>query len=186
MDLTRAVVETKAAEYAADGPLYAVEAEQIDGLPGAFASGDFGWRDAMWVVQWYYRRSLGAYPDERRRAAEAEFGENDFEAIQTVIGDVVSTTGDARKVQRLTDLVGVDVPVASAFLQFIDPEAYIVVGDREWTVLREAGELTTPYPDPPSVDAYVGYLDTCRAITGRVGCDLWTLYRALWRLYPEM
>lgn len=185
MELTDEVVESRAAEYEAEEALYAVEAEQVEGLPAAFASGNFGWRDAAWVVRWYYRRYLGDYPDERRRAAEDAFGGNDFGTVRAVLEDVVASTDDAECVRRLTDLEGVDVPVASAFLQFVDPDSYVVVGEREWAVLREAGELGEPYPDPPSVEQYLAYLDACRSVAERTGADLWTVYRALWRLYGE-
>ena len=186
MELTSEVVRAKAAEYDAEHALFAVEAEQVEGLPGAFASGDFGWRDAEWVVRWYYRRYLGDYPEERRRAAEAAFGENDYEAVRSAISGALDAPDDAEAVRRLTDLDGVDVPVAAAFLMFADPGAYVVVGEREWAVLREAGVLDGPYPDPPSVDEYLAYLDTCRAVADRTDCDLWTLYRGLWRLYGEL
>lgn len=186
MEITRAVVEARAAEYADEEPLHAVEAEQVEGLPGAFASGSYGWRDAEWVVRWYYRRFLGGYPEERRRAAEAGFGENDYEAVRSAVTDALDASDDAGAVRRLTDLDGVDVPVASAFLMFADPGSYVVVGEREWAVLAAAGELAAPYPDPPSVAEYVAYLDACRSVADRVDCDLWTLYRALWRLHGEL
>jgi len=186
MELTREVVEARAAEYEAEEALFAVEDEQVEGLPGAFASGDFGWRDAEWVVRWYHRRFLGDFPEDRRREAEAAFGDNDYEAVRSAISDALEAPHDADKVRRLTDLDGVDVPVASAFCMFADPDAFVVVGEREWAVLREAGALDGPYPDPPSVDEYLTYLDACRAVADRTDCDLWTLYRALWRLYGEL
>ena len=186
VELTSEVVRAKAAEYDAEHALFAVEDEQVEGLPGAFSSGDFGWRDAAWVVRWYYRRYLGDYPEERRRAAEAAFGENDYEAVRSAIEGALDAPDDAGAVRRLTDLSGVDVPVAAAFLMFADPCAYVVVGEREWAVLREAGELDGRYPDPPSVDEYLTYLDACRAVADRTDCDLWSLYRALWRLYVEL
>ena len=185
MELTRSLVERKAEEYRQREPLYAVEQEGIETLPDAFADGTFGWRDAEWVVQWYYRRFLGAYPDAERRRQEERFGENDFETVRSVLEDVASMDGVASRVDRLTELAGVDVPVASAFLLYVDPASYIVVGEREWGVLREAGELADPYPDPPSVAAYGAYLDRCRELGDRFDCDMWTLYRALWRLSSE-
>lgn len=186
MELTRSLVEAKAEEYAEEEPLYAVEAEQIETLPTAFDSGEFGWRDAAWVVRWYYRRYLGAFPDDRRRAAEDAFGENDFETIRAAIDDVLVAEDTGAKLDRITDLSGVDVPIGSAFLQFLDPDAYLVVGDREWAVLRAAGELSEPYPDPPAPAEYETYLGAARALADRYECDLWTLYRALWRLHRDL
>jgi len=183
MELTRSVVREMAADYRQDEPLYAVEAEAIEVFPGMFAAGRFGWRDAEWVVRWYYRRFLGEFPHADRQAVEARFGENDFGTVRQAIEDAVAAADPVAKVERLTDLAGVDVPVASAFLMFSDPHSFIVVGEREWAVLQEAGVLSEPYPDPPSPAAYATYLDHCRTLADRVDCDLWTLYMALWRLW---
>lgn len=180
--LTRALLEAKAAEYEAEEPLYVVEAEQIEGLPGAFAAGAFGWRDAEWVVRWHFRRYLGAFPDAERRAREEAFGRNDLESVRAAIDGAASAEAAAEGVRRLTVLEGVDVPVASAFLQFVDPERYVVVGRPEWDVLHEAGELDDAYPDPPSPEAYGTYLAACRSLADRFDCTLLAIHRALWRL----
>ncbi|WP_336001069.1 hypothetical protein [Halorientalis halophila] len=185
MELTGSVVESMAAQYRAEEPLYPVEQEAIDIFPEMFRTGSFGWRDAEWVVRWYYRRFLGEYPHDERQRIEAEFAENEFETVRAVIDDAVATSEDAPAIERLTDLDGVDVPVASAFRQFIEPETCIVIGEREWTVLERADALTGPYPDPPSVREYGRHLDTCRELAGRFDCDCWTLYMALWRLWKS-
>ena len=154
-------------------------------LPGAFAGGEYGWRDAEWVVQWYFRRHLGAYPDARRRAAEAAFRENDFEEVRDALATIGGASETAARLDRLTALVGVDVSVASAFLTFAFPERYVVLGEREWRVLREAGELERPYPGSPTVDDYREYDAVCGDLVDRFDVDPWTLYRALWRLGAE-
>ncbi|MFA9427155.1 hypothetical protein [Natronorubrum sp. A-ect3] len=186
MDLTRTIIETKAEEYRTHEPLYPVEQEQIEGLPGAFESGEFGWRDAEWVVRWYYRRSLGDVPNAERRAAEDRFGQNDFEMVKRVLGDATTASDVSERVSRLTTLEGVDVPVASAYLLFIDPTSFIVGGERELAVLDAAGQLPDDYPDTFSLEAYETYLERCRSLADRLECDMWTLYRALWRLGSEL
>lgn len=183
MALTRDLVEAKAEEYAAEEPLYAVEVEQIETLSDAVVAGDYGWRDAEWVVQWYYRRYLGAFPDRRRRGLEAAYAENDFEAVRDALEAARSADEPLEAVAPLTGLSGVGVSVASAFLMFLDPESYIVVGEREWSALLDAGETDDPFPEPVAVSDYVGYLETCRAIGERVDCSMWRLYMALWRLW---
>ncbi|WP_265112526.1 hypothetical protein [Halosolutus halophilus] len=185
MALTRSTVTTKADEYREREPLYAVEQEGIETLPAAFEAGEFGWRDVEWVVQWYYRRFLGSVPNAERREREERFGRNDFEDVRDALDDVTSAIDPADRIDRLTALDGVDVPIASAFLLFADPDACIVVGEREWTVLRDHGRLTDPYPDPPSVSEYWTYLETCRSLAERLDCDMWTLYRACWRLWKN-
>jgi len=186
MELTPSLVEERAREYRETEMLYDTEREHVEDLPAAFAAGDYGWRDAEWVVQWYFRRYLGAYPDADRRAVESAYGENDFEEVRDTLSAVARADEDGERVRLLTTLSGVDVRVASAFLQFTFPEWYVVVGDREWAVLRAAEELEEPYPDPPGVADYLAYLDTCRNVADRCDCDLRTLYMALWRLWNDI
>lgn len=182
MELTQSLVDSSARKYREREPLYAVEREQLETLPAAFESGEYGRRDAAWVVRWYYRRFLGDYPDRDRRDAEERFWSNDFEAVREAIAGAVGATDAAEGIDSLTALEAVDVPVASAFCMFVAPDEYVVVGPREWSTLREAGELARRYPDPPSVSEYETYLERCRALAARFDCDLWTLYRAVWRL----
>lgn len=185
MELSRSIVMDEAESYRESEPLVTVEDQHLDILPGMFAEGEFGRRDAEWVVRWYFRRFLGSYPDAERRSREEQFRENDFDRVHGLLQELTALDVD-EALARLTDLDGVDVPVASAFLQFADPDSYIVVGEREWSALSEAGELSEPYPDPLPPAAYETYLDTCRALAADFDCDLTTLYRALWRLsVPE-
>lgn len=182
MELTRSLVETSAAEYRRTQPLAAVEAEHVEVLPGMFAEGEFGWRDAEWVVQWYFRRHLGAYPDDHRRATEEAFGDNSYEAVRDLLVDVAETDNVAETLRRLQTLEGVDVPVGSAFLFFSDPENRFVVGERVWGTLFAAGELSGQYPAPPSIEEYLTFHDVCRELTAELEVYPYTLYRALWQL----
>ena len=181
MALTPATVSELATEYREEEALAAVEAAHVEMLPGMFADGEFGWRDAVWVVRWYYRRFHGAVPNADRRAGEEAFDENTFEEVRSVIQDVTENDDVEFQLARLTSLEGVDLPVATAFLQFVDPERYIVVGEREWTVLATHGPLTDPYPSPPTAEDYRRYLEATRTVATRCDCDAWTVYQALWR-----
>jgi hypothetical protein len=184
MHLTGSVIRTRAQEYAETEPLYDVEQQHVDMLPGTFAEGEYGRRDVQWVVRWYVRRYLGSYPDRERREIEEAFTDNDFEVVLDTLGE--ATTEMAKPLEALTlltDLKGVDTSVASAFLQFGAPERYVAIDERTWRVLRAAGELDEPYPDPPIVEAYRTFDEACRRVLDRTGVDAWTLYRALWRLW---
>lgn len=133
MALTASTVRATAADYREHEPLYPVEQEQLETLPAALESGTYGWRDLEWIVRWYYRRSLGDVAHTERRAAEAAFRRNDFESVQAALEAVIATepANVGARLERLTALKGVDVPVASAFLFVLEPERYIVVGERE-------------------------------------------------------
>lgn len=185
MDLTASIVAERAREYEREEPLHAVERDNIETFPTAFREGSFTWKDAEWIVWWYYRRYLGAFPDERRRSIEGAFRENEFETVERVVERVVETDDLTERVATLTTLAGVDVPIASAFLFYVFPETYMVVGEREWGVLRAAGEVERPYPDPPSMAEYETYVGIGREVRDRFGVDFPTLYRAFWRLGNE-
>lgn len=182
MNLTRPLLIEKAEEYTAEEPLYPVEEEAIEMYPAAFASKDFGFRDAEWVVQWYYRRFLGEYPDKEQRVGEEEFGENERSVVRETVADAANETELETRIVRLRELEGVDLEVASAFLQFIDPERYLVIDGRTWGVLQEAGELGESYPNPLSIEEYREFLGASRRLGEECNVDLWTLYCALWRL----
>ena len=171
MDLSPETVARLAAEYPDLQPLAAVESEHLEVLPATFASGDYGWRDAEWVVQWYFRRFLGAYPDADRRASEAAFGENGYEDVHAAISGAHEAESTTAKLDRLDELTGVDVSVASAFLQFLEPAAYVVMSPVEWEVLRDAGAIEDPYPDEPTADDYRRYLESCVTIADGSASD---------------
>ncbi|SFC54047.1 hypothetical protein SAMN05444422_11017 [Halobiforma haloterrestris] len=189
MALTRSALEAAVADYREEEPFYPVEREGIETLPSAFRTGEFGWRDAAWVVRWYYRRSLGAIPNAERRRHEDAFERNAFDDVRDAIVAAATaidrddrSSAIAEPVDRLTALEGVDVPVASAFLFFGAPVCCIVVGEREWETLRTHGHLERPYPESPSLADYRTYLDRCRSLAERFDRDMWWLYRGLWRL----
>lgn len=184
MELTRSLLERLSEEYQAEEPLATVEDEHREMLPDAFASGEYGWRDAEWVVQWYYRRHLGAYPARERRDAEDAFRENESDDVRDAIAAIQEMDSDdpTSMLDRLTDLEGVDVPMASAFLHFAYPDRFVVIGEREWRALVDAGELDEQYPGPPSVDDYRRYHAVCTRLMDEFDVDARTLSQALWRL----
>lgn len=179
-DLTRDRIDDLAAEYERREPFDLVEREHIETVPRAFASGDFGRRDAEWPVQWYYRRR--SVPDRNRREAEERFLDNGYERMVEAVRGAAEATTVEESVERLTALTGVDVPVASAFLAFTRPDRYVAVGKREWAALRDAGELADPYPGSLAAADYRTYLDAVRRVAERTDRDVWAVYRALWRI----
>jgi hypothetical protein len=185
MKLTDALVHELVAEYDGEEPFLPVEQENVETLPEAFSEGEFGFRDAEWVVQWFYRRPSAEYSNRDQREGEAAFARNERQAVRRAITDAATGGSLAERVDRLRELDGVDLPVASAFLFFADPERYVVVGPREWAGLRAANGIEGSYPDPPTLAEYERYLDRCRELGERFDCDMWALYRALWRLDGE-
>ncbi|SDF40623.1 hypothetical protein SAMN04488067_10489 [Halorubrum xinjiangense] len=194
MDLSESTVRDRARAYAEAEPLYDVERQHVETVPKTFAGEEYGRRDAQWIVRWYFRRYLGEYPDRERREREDAFRDNEFDDVIDAIDAAVDAVGvknddspDADAAfDALTALDGVDVAVASGFLQFLAPSRFVAVDRRTWAVLAAVGELDDPYPDPPSSADYRRFDDACRAVMDRTGVDAWTLYRALWRSFEEL
>lgn len=208
MELSRDDVEAAIEAYRESEPLYAVESEAVETLPDAFRSGEYGRRDAQWVVRWYGRRYLGDEPPgaDRNRREEA-FEGADFEAVRDAIATTVEAdrgrtgrsgskrgivereeaerTGYSGAIDALTALPGVDLSVASAFLAFVHPDRFVVVGPDEWRAVCDLTGLEGPYPDPPSIDEYDDYLAACDELAERYGIDPWELYMVVWRRRGE-
>ncbi|MFC6836854.1 hypothetical protein [Halomarina ordinaria] len=182
MELDCSVVDREARAYERREPFHEVERDQLETLPDAVAAGDVTWKDVEWVVWWYFRRHLGAYPHRRRLDVEERFRSNDWEDVREMVEAVGKVDTDEERLACLETLDGVDTGVASALLQYLRPDAYLAVDERTWDALRAAGVLSTPYPDPPSTTAYQRYLERCRTLAERCDVDLQTVYRALWRL----
>ncbi|MFC5277937.1 hypothetical protein ACFPM1_04025 [Halorubrum rubrum] len=188
MDLSRADVEAALEAYRSTEPLYTVESEAVETMPDAFRRGEYGRRDAQWVVRWYGRRHLGDEPagEDRSRREEA-FEGADFERVRDAIAAAVEADreayGDA--VDALTALPGVDLPVASAFLAFVHPDRFVVVGPYTWETVRDLTDLEGPYPDPPSTGEYDDYLSACDGLADRYELDPWEVYMLVWRCRRE-
>lgn len=203
MDPTIADVEARADEhvetYRETAPFHPVEAESIETLPEAFRTGDYGRRDVEWVVRWYFRRRVDAIDHDERRAVEEAVEDADSRELRGAMWDAVDaleeegseSDGDSprpahhRALDALTDLPGVDVAVASALLWFLDPDRFLVVGDREWRVVAALTDLESGYPDPMTLGAYDRYLDAARTLADRLGVDHWRLYMVIQRVYAE-
>ncbi|MFC7231089.1 hypothetical protein ACFQMM_06085 [Saliphagus sp. GCM10025308] len=174
-------LERAAAAYEEYEPFATVEDERLETLPAAFADGSFLWKDVEWVVRWYSRRTRSSEP----HPAESAFQENGWDDLQTAVEtavDAARADGAKAALESLTALEGVDVPAASAFLHYADPERYLVVDRQLWTTVAERGSLETPPPDPIDVEDYRRYLECCRNLARDHDLGLVSLYRALWRL----
>jgi hypothetical protein len=183
--------------YRETAPFYPVEAEAIESLGDAFRAGDYGRRDVEWVVRWYFRRRAGAVDHAERRAVEEAVADAEPGVLRGALWDAIdaldegesgggeSASGRRRAVAALTDLPGVDVAVASAFLWFLDPDRHPVAGDREWRVVAALTDLDPAYPDPMTAAAYDRYADAALTLADRLDVDGWRLYMVVQRVYAE-
>ncbi|WP_255168042.1 hypothetical protein [Natrononativus amylolyticus] len=185
MGFTTDRLRAAAAEYERRHPFTIVEDERLETLPTAFSEGSFLWKDAEWVVRWFARRSLSGTP----HPAEDAFRENGYDDLEAAITGAESAETVTDAVERLTALEGVDVPIASAYLQFLDPERYVTLDEGAVAALEGAGSLSAfpadaleAYPSPLEPTAYATYLEAVRAVSREHDLDLLRTYRALSRL----
>ena len=78
----------------------------------------------------------------------------------------------------LCGLTGVDTPVASAILTWINPERYTVI---DFRALEALGNET----NDRTVNFYLCYLSACRRLAKEHGVSLRNLDRALWQSSSE-
>ncbi|WP_435073594.1 hypothetical protein [Halorubrum sp. HHNYT27] len=203
MDATLADVEARVDEhvetYRETAPFYPVEAEAIESLGDAFRAGDYGRRDVEWVIRWYFRRRVEAIDHDERRAVEEAVEGVEPRELRGALWDAIDALDEAgaasdtdvaepshhRAIDALTRLPGVDVAVATALLWFLDPDRFLVVGDREWRVVAALTDLKDGYPDPMTPDAYDRYLAAARTLGERLDVDGWRLYMVIQRVYAE-
>lgn len=177
-DIDPQVLRDRASEYADREAFALVEAERLETLPAAFRGGSFLWKDCEWIVRWYGRRPLDGDP----HPAERSFRNNRMRAVEDAIEGMVAGTSTTERLEALLALEGLSVPVASAFLQFFDPETYAVMTERTWSVLVRHGYLEQPYPHDPAPSEYEGFLRVCRDLALASDLEVAMVERALWRL----
>lgn len=169
------------ARYPRSAAFARVEDDRLYSLPAAFRDGSYLWKDVEWIVRWYCRRPRAPYD----RAAEEAFRENAMDAIRDAIAGVFAADDVDDRVETLTALTGVDVPIASAFLQYIDPASFAAIDPRVWGALARAGRLDGSYPDPPDAAEYRAFLRACHGLAVAGDLRPVDVARALWVLDVE-
>lgn len=184
-ELTREQVQRLCREYEREEPFYAVENERLETMPAAVRQGSLSWKDAEWLVRWYYRRHLTSAYNERRTATESGFRENDWGDVRNTLEIVIGMDDPAERVAQVAALQGTDVGVASGVLYFLDPEDDIVMGEPEWRSLEDLGERTRGYPEAARPSDYHDYRATCARLRDDLSVSFIELQRALWRLSSD-
>lgn len=170
-------LRTAAADYRDHAPFYDVEADRLETLPTAFAEDSFLWKDVEWVVRWYCRRPL----DGRERSPENDFRSNEMATIRDAIATARAAETTREATNALLAMDGVDVTVASAFLQFMTPEAYVVVYAPTWRLLADHGELSATWPDAVTPGDYETFLAACADLAEQADLSLVEVERGLWQ-----
>ncbi len=165
-------------EYERREPFARVEDDRLATLPAAFAEGTYLWKDIEWIVRWYCRRPL----DGRGAAEEAAFRENDMAAIRDAIESTLAADTIPERIHSLSRLAGVDVPIATAMLQFMDPLRFAVITERSWNALYDMGLVDELFHTPVDAPRYVRYLRECTDLATEADVTVAAVERALWRI----
>ncbi len=183
--LTRTVVEELNRDYERTEAFYLVEQERLETMPEAVREGTLSWKDVEWLVRWYYRRFLTSTYNARARDAERAYRSNEWATIRATLESVIDIDDPAERVAQVHTLDGIDIPVASGMLYFIDPTRDIVMGGREWHALEGVGEINEAYPKKVRPSDYCTYLEVCTTVADRLNITFIELQRSLWRLTVE-
>jgi len=173
MTLSQQLLEEKANDY--EEPLYQEELDRLDSLPGKFESDDWTNDDLEWIITWKVGKAF-------EKPVLRHFRSNPDDRISDAIETAVTARAVGDKVDALTSIKGVGVPVASAILLFIDPDRFTVIDERAWRALREMEYIDRELSEVPTIEEYVLYLGACRSLANEYEVDLRTLDRALWTL----
>lgn len=177
MTLTQQLLEQKVNDY--EEPLYEDELDRLDSLPKKFENGDWTQDDLEWIITWKVGR---AFEKPTLRHLRSNPNERINDAIETAV--TARAIGD--KVDALTSIKGVGVPVASAILLFIDPTRFTVIDERAWRALREMEYVDQELSEDPTIEEYLLYLGACRSLANEYDVTLRMLDRALWALGGEV
>lgn len=183
--LTRKVVDRLNHDYERAEAFYLVEEERLETMPESVREGSISWKDGEWLVRWYYRRFLSSAYNARATEVEGAYRSNDWPTIRDTLRSVIDIDDPAERVAQVSTLDGIDVPVATGMLYFIDPTRDIVMSEREWRGLEIAGELGESYPRRVTPSDYRTYLEVCDEVTDRLDVTFIELQRALWRLTED-
>lgn len=176
MTLSRQLLEAKAKDY--EDQYYEEELERLETLPRKFANDGWVMDDLEWIIKWKVGVAF-------EKPVLRHFRSNDEAAIREAIEEAVSAQSVGERVRALTSLKGIGVPVASAFLLFVDPDRFTLIDVRAWQALLDAGYFDQELSETPTVEEYLLYLGACWALANQYDVKLRTLDMALWALGGE-
>jgi hypothetical protein len=117
-----------------------------------------------------------AWKTERSKSKVASNSETD---VQFATTRALRSSDEAKRIDALTELVGVGVPTASALLYFAFPNDYPILDVR---ALESLGQRSrTIYP----TSYWTDYVLACRRMAGELGVSIRTLDKALWQWSKE-
>ena len=106
--------------------------------------------------------------------------------VRSVSIKVFAAESEKEKIELLTSLKGVGIPVASAILTLTDPQAYGVIDIRVWQQLYRFGAVTKrPSGTGFSFDNWLEFLERLRDLSQRFNRSVRDVERALFAHHKE-
>jgi thermostable 8-oxoguanine DNA glycosylase len=171
------MLEHLESKYPKKEDMYDEEVEQLESLPTVFKEGTWSREDLEWIIEW----KVGVFT----KPILKHLRKNDDEEIQAKVEEAIHEPDIRSKVEALTSLNGIGVPVASAILMFIDEDRFTVIDERAWNILQETKYISQELSEDPDVDEYLIYLGACWTLANEYDVSLRTLDRVLWVLDIE-
>jgi hypothetical protein len=105
--------------------------------------------------------------------AAPHYARNSAAVVRRVSRAVLSTRSERRRMELLTELHGVSIPVASAILTLIEPRRYGVLDIRVWQLLHALGAVDTrPAGRGFAAEDWERYLACLRPRAARLGASV--------------
>lgn len=104
---------------------------------------------------------------------------NSEELVRETTRIALTTPVEALRICVPQILAGVGFPMASVILHFFHKDEYPVLD------FRALWSLSMPVPNDYSIQFWMQYVETCRAIAAKANVDMRTLDRALWQYSNE-
>jgi len=112
---------------------------------------------------------------------------NSAQSIQSVSEKVFATDYEKRRIELLTSLSGVSIPVASAILMLTDPEKYGVIDIRVWQLLYQYKEVSVkPTGRNFSFQNWYNYLMKLRYFANQFNVGARKIERTLFEYHKEI
>ncbi len=111
---------------------------------------------------------------------------NSRRAIRIATADALAARDERRRLEALTRLKGVSVPMASALMTLLDPRRYGVIDIRVWQLLF-ALRAVTSHPDGAgfSLNDWLQFLTIIRRLAGELKVKARDIERTLFAVHKE-
>jgi hypothetical protein len=119
--------------------------------------------------------------------AVRHYSKNDEHTIQNAVQMALATRSERKRLNCLTRLKGVNIPMASAILTLTNPERYCVIDIRVWQLLYAMRSVCTKQSGTGfSFNDWYHYLKKLRYLAARFGVSVRTVELVLFRYHRKM